>query len=145
MGVLIYFAITALFHPFIISGKSMEPTFHPNDILLCQQAKTIRSGDVYIIQDTKHSWKKNIKRLYGLPGDTLEIRHGTLYVNNKRTKVTDIAADKYGVLEKKITLSPNEYFFLGDNINNSRDSREYGPIGRTDILLQINKKLGERK
>jgi signal peptidase I len=97
-------------------------------------------GDVVVFifpQDTK---KDFIKRLIGLPGETIEIKNGTIYVNEK--PVTDpVVSQKYyynrgdyGDLGKKIIVPEDQFFVLGDNSASSQDSRYWGFVPRTNLL-----------
>lgn len=107
--------------PFIVSGASMEPTFDSGDYLIVDELsynlRKPQKGEVVVFRYPLDPSKFFIKRVAGLPGETIEIN------------------------EKKITLAENEYFVLGDNASASSDSRIWGPvpenliIGRTLIRL----------
>lgn len=145
LGVGIYFLIVFIFHPFVISGGSMEPTFYENDVVLCKPLKDspIEYGDIVVSKDNSY-WRKVIKRVVGLPGDELYIKDGLLYVNNELSNYQFGYIEESGILEHSLKLNDNEYFLLGDNRNRSRDCRDYGQVLRRDIKFKVTKvfKLG---
>ena len=125
-GVALYFITFALFHPYIVSGPSMEPTLNSDDFVLCYTSYSendVSAGDIVIC---KVGLKSIIKRVVACPGDSLYIKDGILYVNDEKSPYNYEAIEDAGPLNEKITLSEGEYFCLGDNRNNSLDSREYG-------------------
>ena len=107
----------------------MNPTLHNNRLGL--GLKTILSDinrfDIVII-DTEDKYL--IKRAIGLPGETVEYKQNTLYINNREVK------DEYNfghTEDFKVYLDRNQYFCMGDNRENSADSRVYGPFSKSDI------------
>ena len=97
-------------------------------------------GDVVVFifpQDTK---KDFIKRVVGLPGETVEIKNGTIYINDKPV-IDPVLSQKYyynrgdyGDLGKKIVVPSDSYFVLGDNSASSQDSRYWGFVPRSNVL-----------
>ena len=83
----------------------------------------------------------DIKRVIGLPGETVRIQDGKVFINDKELK--DTPFDDYiftaGLAENEITLSDDEYFLLGDNVNNSEDSRflKVGNVKKAEMLGRI--------
>lgn len=154
--VIALFVRTFIIQAFKIPTGSMEPTLHGaqsgGDRILVNKFiyffKQPERGDI-IVFSTKNiegldQDKDYIKRLVGLPGDTVEIRNGRLYVNDTllvypelfRTNTyfnIDDTAEGFGKAGQKIVVPPNAYYALGDNSGNSRDSRYWGFIPKRNI------------
>lgn len=127
--------------PFIVSGASMDPTFDTGHYLIIDQI-TYRlenpvRGDVVVFRYPNDPSKFFIKRIIGLPGDTVNIANGSVSIKNNEFPggiVLDepyIAHPKYDTLST--TLKENEYFVMGDNRANSSDSRVWGTLPREYI------------
>lgn len=127
----------------IVLGTSMEPTLKENDEIIINKYAYLVSRpkrfDVIVFKQTnkEHSYL-NIKRIIGLPGETLYIDEGSVYINGEELKES-IPVDEInnsGLAEEPIILEENEYFVLGDNRNNSEDSRfaNIGNIVTDDII-----------
>ena len=107
--------------------------------LLINQTKKITKDynrfDVVIFKSTELNMYL-IKRIIGVPGDTIQIKQGLVYINdhlleeNKTHELMNTA----GLAKNKITLKEGEYFMLGDNRNGSMDSRDFGVISDKDII-----------
>ena len=83
-----------------------------------------------------------IKRIIGLPGETVSLVDGYIYIDDvKLDDVVDIKIKDAGLLSSPILLDDNEYFVLGDNRNNSLDSRTYGAFSFSDIITDIDYNL----
>jgi signal peptidase I len=130
--------------PFVVSGASMDPAFHDGQYLIVDRLSyrftEPARGDVVIFEPPVDPDKYYIKRLIGLPGETIEI-HGTeITVKNAENpngfKIDDSFVDtvnkKYD--ELSITLKEGNYFVMGDNRKSSSDSRIWGPIKRDAIV-----------
>ncbi len=115
--------------PITVSGDSMEPTLHGNELMMLVKVGKIDRYDIIVANYEKEHL---IKRVYAFPGETIECIDGKILVNNKVIK------DPYGSGKtsdfEKITLKEDEYFVLGDNREVSLDSRSIGPIKNKDIL-----------
>ena len=113
---------------FYVSGCSMENTLHDNDILLVSKVSNIDRGDVILID---MPFDRLVKRCVAVPGDSVYFNDGKLYVNNMLVDEPYIKQEgktKAGLLNKYITLGDDEYIVLGDNRNNSKDSRSFGVV-----------------
>ena len=124
-------------------GQSMDVTLSGGDTVLMDtliyQVGSPKRGDVIAFKPngsgTGHS---SIKRVIGLPGETVQIHDGNIYINGKQLK-EDYGRETIrnsGLASEAVTLGEDEYFVLGDNRNNSADSREpsVGNIQKKDIL-----------
>lgn len=121
---------TFLVTPIRVVGPSMNPTLASNDIMILNKVAKIDRFDIVVIKSDK-SPEILIKRVIGLPGETLEIKDGKIYINGKVLK------ENYGKGETAnynyIEIPKNEYFVLGDNRPISADSRLFGTFNKKDI------------
>lgn len=131
-------------NPVAVSGSSMEPSYHNHDILLTEKVTDetdLAVGDVVVFKGSETHGSPYIKRIMALPGDTVQIVNGILYVNHVPQK-TDFDPMAYpGCANTMITVPEGCYFVLGDNRNNSEDSRFIGFVDREDIKLKVKRKL----
>lgn len=107
----------------------MNPTLKNGDILLLNKISNINRFDIVVI---KYNNKFIIKRVVGMPNDTLKIINGDVYVNNNLLKFENIIKDICNYDE--IILKDDQYFILGDNRINSFDSRNIGVISKSNII-----------
>lgn len=117
-----------------VIGTSMEPNYHTRDIVYSTNIRDIKRYDV-VVADSPTGIKV-IKRVIGLPGDTVTYKNRHVYVNGTLTDESFISggAEIELNLSGKIELGDDEYFVCGDNRENSSDSRIYGAITRSDIF-----------
>lgn len=119
---------------FVINGVSMEPNFHSGEMILVDRLSYLTGeperGDVAVLKfpgDPEH--KKYIKRIIGLPGETLEIKDGQFFINNERLIELYLPKDLITPVmvpgKTRWQLGPEEYFLVGDNRPNSNDSRTW--------------------
>ena len=113
-----------------VTGSSMNDTLYNGEqVIVDKLSYRFHSPQRYDIVVFPESNKSNyVKRIIGLPGETISIREGYIYINDKL--LTDdsygkegISTQNYGRLKQPVTLKDDEYFVLGDNRNNSQDSR----------------------
>ena len=126
--------LATLFLPVLqVSGDSMNPTLQDRDIILLVKGSDMKTGDL-----CGFYWQNKLllKRIIGLPGETIEIREGTVYIDGEPiaetylTRVDDQSMDP-------ITLAKDEIFVMGDNRPVSRDSRAVGPLTLDEIYGRV--------
>lgn len=129
--------------PFIVSGASMADTFHTGEYLIVDQVSYYfhnpRRGDVIIFRYPKDPSKYFIKRVVGLPGDTIIIENAQVTIKNEANPEGFILDEPYirsmrpaGRMEE--TLGLREYFVMGDNRDESSDSRMWGVLQEDRII-----------
>lgn len=130
--------------PFLVEGNSMEPNYHDKEFLLADRLtyhfRTPQRGEVVIFHYPKNPQEDYIKRIVGLPGETVTIEKGQIYVNGRLLE-EDYLPDNTQTLISNNTnivlnqnLAPDEYFVLGDNRDHSSDSREWGIMPKKNIV-----------
>ncbi len=133
---------TFIAQPFIVSGSSMFPTFQDGNYLIVDQLsyrfEDPDRGDVIVFRYPKDTKKFFIKRIIGLPNETLEIKGSVINIkNNDRLDGFDLNEPYVKNLSynnMSVTLGPNEYFMMGDNRSASSDSRSWGTVKRNLII-----------
>jgi signal peptidase I len=121
---------------FIVQGPSMEPTFHNDQFLIVSRANYLlgepERGDVVVFHFPGNQEEDYIKRLIGLPGDTVEFRAQQVYVNGEPLQEPYIKepCDPENCPDAVYTMGADEYFLMGDNRNRSSDSRTFERSGR---------------
>lgn len=125
-----------------VSGSSMETTLSDKDQLIVDKMTyRFRDPKRYDIVVFPYQYQDNtyyIKRIIGLPGETVQILSGMVYIDGMRLDehYGDEIMENPGIAEEPLTLGEDEYFVLGDNRNNSSDSRasDVGLIHRKDLI-----------
>lgn len=121
----------------------MEPTLKEGQVVIVNKLeyyfKKPKRNDVIVYKQTnkEHSYFE-LKRLIGLPGETVKIKNGVIYINDEvlKEKVKVDIIQNSGLAEEGVKLDDNEYFVLGDNRNDSEDSRfaSVGNVLKNEIL-----------
>ncbi|MBP3476296.1 MAG: signal peptidase I [Lachnospiraceae bacterium] len=124
----------------VVIGDSMEPTYHNLQfVLLDKHTRSLERGDVIAFRNEATDGYL-IKRVIALPGDSVLIDNGILYVNGEVSSLYSNEEIAYaGIAENEISLTTNEYFVIGDNHEYSRDSRyeEIGCVYNTEIIGRV--------
>lgn len=141
-SVLIFSAVFwSFFKLSVVDGVSMEPTYHDGQYLLLSRHSEIDRFDVIVIKGALLPGKEDrpglIKRVIGLPGETVRITaEGSIFIDGK--KLTEpYEFDVMQDCEGEWIVPENSYFVLGDNRNNSLDSRFYGFMPMEDVIGEV--------
>lgn len=150
-GVILVIAVLASFlvrvyavQTFYIPSGSMKPTLYDGDRILVNKLSvrfgTINVGDIIVFKapPTEHcddgSYSDLVKRVIGLPGQTITSKSNTVYVNGKPLKEPWKYWPDLNPAIKKLKVPVNNYYVMGDNRANSCDSRFWGTVPRSDII-----------
>ncbi len=135
-----------VFQPFIVRGASMEPNFEDFDYLIINEISyrfdDPDRGDVVIFDSPMNSSQRFIKRIIGLPGETVTIQSGEIAIKTESKTIT-LNEDMY-LPTSTVTsnsgptvLGEDEYFVMGDNRQYSYDSRIFGAVKRNTIIGKV--------
>ncbi len=138
-----------LYAPIRVNGESMMKTLHDGDIMILNiidyKLHGVKRFDIVVVDEGD---ELIIKRVIGLPGETVEYKDNKLYINGKKVN------DKYASHETEdlsVLVPKGEYFVLGDNRTNSLDSRAFGTfsskkiLGKTSMTLFPFNRWGNKK
>jgi len=136
-----------VFQPFFVRGQSMEPNFHNGDYLIIDEFsyhfRDPLRGEVVVFKYPNNPSQRYIKRIIGLPGETVEIKEGEINVYDEKgipqiLDESDYLPDlKNTPGDLKIRLDKNDYFVLGDNRLFSSDSRCWGTLPEENIIGRV--------
>lgn len=115
---------------YTVTGISMEPTFTDGQKVTLSFTKTYLRDDVIVFTT---DGTRCIKRIVGMPGDTISLKDNSLYINDELYLEDASTESNTYFVYSEYTLGEDEYFVLGDNTKSSIDSRIYGPIKSMDI------------
>lgn len=147
IALILVFLRLYIFIPTEVTGISMYPTLNPNDRVVMSTVSSINRFDIIVFTDPMN--KTVVKRVIGLPGDSVRYEQDNLYINNKIVKEpflkrSEISGEP-GLWTSNFTMiNDNEnkvpedhYFLMGDNRRYSYDSRFYGSISREEVLGKV--------
>lgn len=138
-----------LIQPFYVKGASMEPTFSNYEYLIIDELsyrfKDPQRGQVVVFRYPRDPQEHFIKRVIGLPGETVQIKDNHVYIYNEEyphgyiLKEDYLADDEITIAnsENLVKLGADEYYVLGDNRDASQDSRFFGPVKRSFITGKV--------
>ena len=136
-----------LIQPFYVKGASMEPSFFDHEYLIIDELsyrfRQPARGDIVVFRYPADPKQFFIKRVIGLPGETVEIAGGQIKIYNDKYPNGTVLQEKayldqeYTATTRTVTLKNDEYYVLGDNRIASLDSRYFGPVKRTNIVGRV--------
>lgn len=159
---LIFFLVRSVIQNFKVEGHSMEPNLHSGQYIIVNRVEYLhadlnffrrllgekvepnlvylfhmpRRGEIVVFEYPKDTTRDYIKRVIGLPGETIEIRNGQVLINGVplfEPYLNDAARAQTGNMPPK-QVPPNAVFVMGDNRGNSSDSRNWGPLPLENIV-----------
>lgn len=136
-----------LIQPFKVVGASMQPNFYNQDYLIIDELhyrfEDPQRGEIIVFHPPNNPSQDYIKRVIGLPGETVIVSQGVVTIQNSAHPqgfVLDESSYIAGVYtpgETHVTLKANEYFVMGDNRSVSLDSRSFGPMPRANLVGRV--------
>lgn len=137
LAVAIFMGLQFTFQSSVVIGSSMEPSFVPGQRLVVDKMvyrfHEPERGDVVILHPPTNGSVDYIKRIVGLPGDTIEIKNRTVLINGKTLEEPYISTPPAYTMSKR-QVPEGQYFVLGDNRNNSNDSHTGWLLPRDNII-----------
>lgn len=139
LTLLIFLCIRLVAQNYIVDGPSMQPTLYTNEYILVDKSayffNSPQRGDVVVFHYPLDPSKDYVKRVIGLPGDTITVAaDGVVTVDGVRLNEPYVNDLDNPYPPETLTLGPGQYFVLGDNRGDSSDSRYWGPLPRKDII-----------
>lgn len=149
---IIFFIINQFFFsPVMVDGDSMEPTLTDGDYLILNKFSSVERFDIVVFPPPDQDDTQYVKRVIGVPGDSIEYRDDVLFLNGEPTEqifledslqeeATIYTSGDFTLLTLfgVETVPEGQYFVLGDNRLNSRDSRAFGFIEEENILGKVS-------
>lgn len=137
-----------LVQPFFVKGASMEPTFEDGNYILIDEISyrfnEPKRGDIVVFRFPQDKSQFFIKRIIGMPGETVKIENSTITISNNENPDGFVLNESSYLPKSEITtgtynvkLDSNEYFVLGDNRMHSSDSRYWGPVNRSLVTGRV--------
>lgn len=134
-----------LIQPFYVKGASMEPNFYDHEYLIIDEL-TYRfrdpyRGEIVVFKYPRDPSQYFIKRVVGLPGETIEVTGGNVIIYNTQhpngLMLEETYLDETTTGKIRVTLGDDEYYVMGDNRDSSLDSRSFGAITRDDVIGRV--------
>ena len=140
-AVALAFTVSYLFFGQVLQqGFSMAPYINDGNIVLVNRLyRNLISLNKQDVIAFYNNGQESIKRIYGLPGETITISNGNFYIDDIQIESEDLKNSLSSNIEQNVKLGENEYYVLGDNLDSSKDSRfaDVGNISREDIIGKV--------
>ena len=164
LALVVLILLQATVRNFKVEGSSMVPTLESGQFLVVDQASFLKfdqerlsrvvpfwkvaesepefafdppqRGEIIVFQYPKDTTKDFVKRVIGLPGETVEVRSGTVYVDGEAIREPYLQR-RDGSSAPPLTLGQKEYYVIGDNRRNSNDSRAWGSVPENNIVGKV--------
>ena len=121
-----------------VEGQSMEPSLHTDQRLVVEKLSYRFRGpqrfEIVVLKLPSQGDELLIKRVIGLPGETIEIHDGQVYVNGESLQESFVQGDTFPGRSESVIVPPLHVYVLGDNRNHSNDSRSFGPVPIENIV-----------
>ena len=138
MAIVIFLTLQATVQSFIIVGSSMQPNFQEGERLiinkLVYKLHQPERGEVIVFHPPNNQQADYIKRVIALPGETVEVKNGVVYINDRPLDEPYQLNGSPQYTFPELRVPSNEYFVLGDNRNNSNDSHNGWTVPRKNII-----------
>ena len=141
LSFIIFRVVFLIFDPVFASGISMMPTVQDGTLFLHNykiDEKELCVGDIVTFKVPEYGPTNLFKRVVALPGDTVQIINGYLYVNGELSPYNYEEIEKPGLFANTYTVPDNSFIGMGDNRNHSDDSRKFGAVPIDNIIYIIN-------
>lgn len=141
-----------IFEPFVVEGASMAPRFATNDYLVVDKISyrmnTIQRGDIVVFKYPNDPTTNYVKRIIGLPGETVAIENGKVRITTDEDPTgyfldeslylpSEVTTTLPSISRTSFTVTPNHFFVMGDNRPASSDSREWGLLPQENIIGRV--------
>ncbi len=141
LGVLLAVATTLfVMQGFCVSGACMQPHLYTGERVLANKLSyhlgEPRRGEIVIFEYPKDRTQIYVKRVIGLPGETVAIHSGDVFINGRRLAEPYKTYEAHGDMAPR-TVPSGQYFVMGDNRDVSDDSRYWGDLPRTDVIGEV--------
>jgi signal peptidase I len=141
LAAIIWLAVNFATARYVVDGQSMEPNLHTGQFLIVSRLAyrfgDPQRGDIIVFDFPGNPSDDYVKRIIGLPGETVTIENGHIFVNGQRVEEPYLPPDNITLPSQgRWTVPDGEYFVLGDNRAHSSDSRSWG-------MLEVNKIIGK--
>ncbi len=141
LALFIFFATRLVVQNFRVQGPSMHPNLASSELVLVSKLSYIRSvpsrGDVVVFRKPGGDKEDLVKRIIGLPNETIEIRAGRIFANGLELDESAYISRAGNSVAEPVRIPAGSYFVLGDNRSVSEDSRRFGPVPLAAVVGRV--------